>query len=101
MAVISIGDLTSEAVPKLAQSFKEVPGVESVAFNLELQVASEVDAAYQVAVGVQGGIAASLMRIAERASARGDSVTIRGAGALREIIQKEFRAEAERAIHSL
>jgi copper chaperone CopZ len=40
MAVISIGDLTSEAVPKLAQSFKEVPGVESVAFNLELQVAS-------------------------------------------------------------
>jgi hypothetical protein len=36
----SIGDLTSEAVPKLAQSFKEVPGVESVAFNLELQVAS-------------------------------------------------------------
>ncbi len=40
MAVISIGDLTSEAVPKLTQSFKEVPGVESVAFNLELQVAS-------------------------------------------------------------
>ena len=34
MAVISIGDLTSEAIPKLAQSFKEVPGVESVAFNL-------------------------------------------------------------------
>ena len=56
---------------------------------------AEVDAAYQVAVGVQGGIAASLMRIAERASARGDSGTIRGAGALREIIQKEFRAEAE------
>lgn len=40
MAVISIGDLTSEAVPKLAQSFREVPGVGSVAFNLELQVAS-------------------------------------------------------------
>ncbi len=40
MAVISIGDLTSEAVPKLAQSFREVPGVESVAFNLELQAAS-------------------------------------------------------------
>ena len=40
MAVISIGDLTSEAVPKLAQSFREIPGVESVAFNLELQVAS-------------------------------------------------------------
>ncbi|MDO8700565.1 MAG: thiamine pyrophosphate-dependent enzyme, partial [Deltaproteobacteria bacterium] len=56
---------------------------------------AEVDAAYQVAVGVQGGIAASLMRIAERASARGDSGTIRGAGALREIIQKEFRAEAD------
>ncbi len=56
---------------------------------------AEVDAAYQVAVGVQGGIAASLMRIAERASARGDSSTIRGAGALREIIQNEFRAEAE------
>lgn len=56
---------------------------------------AEVDAAYQVAVGVQGGIAASLMRIAERASARGDCGTIRGAGALREIIQNEFRAEAE------
>jgi len=56
---------------------------------------AEVDAAYQVAVGVQGGIAASLMRIAERASARGDSGTIRGAGALREIIQNEFCAEAE------
>jgi acetolactate synthase-1/2/3 large subunit len=56
---------------------------------------AEVDAAYQVAVGVQGGIAASLMRIAERASARGDSGTIRGTGALREIIQNEFRAEAE------
>ena len=40
MAVISLGDLTSEAVLKLAQSFKEVPRVESVAFNLELQVAS-------------------------------------------------------------
>jgi acetolactate synthase I/II/III large subunit len=35
------------------------------------------------------------MRIAKRASARGDSGTIRDAGALREIIQKEFRAEAE------
>jgi acetolactate synthase-1/2/3 large subunit len=56
---------------------------------------AEVDAAYQVAVGVQGGIAASLMRIAERASARGDSGTIQGTGALREIIQNEFRAEAE------
>jgi len=56
---------------------------------------AEVDAAYQVAVGVQGGIAESLMQIAKRASARGDSGTIRGANALREIIQKEFRAEAE------
>jgi acetolactate synthase I/II/III large subunit len=56
---------------------------------------AEVDAAYQVAMGVQGAIAESLMRIAKRASARGDSGTIRDAGALREIIQKEFRAEAE------
>jgi acetolactate synthase-1/2/3 large subunit len=56
---------------------------------------AEVDAAYQVAVGVQGSIAESLLRIAERSSARGDSGTIWGAGALREIIQKEFRAEAE------
>jgi acetolactate synthase-1/2/3 large subunit len=56
---------------------------------------AEVDAAYQVPVGVQGGIAASLMRIAERASARGDSGTIQGTGALREIIQNELRAEAE------
>jgi acetolactate synthase-1/2/3 large subunit len=56
---------------------------------------AEVDAAYQVAVGVQGRIAESLMRIAKRASARGDSGTIRGANALREVIQKEFRAEAE------
>jgi acetolactate synthase-1/2/3 large subunit len=56
---------------------------------------AEVDAAYQVAVGVQGGIAESLMRIAKRASARGDSGTIRNAEALRQIIQKEFRAEAE------
>ena len=37
---------------------------------------AEVDAAYQVAVGVQGGIAASLMRIAERASARQELVPI-------------------------
>jgi acetolactate synthase I/II/III large subunit len=56
---------------------------------------AEVDAAYQVAVGVQGAIAESLARIAEQTSARADSGTIRGAGALREIIQKEFRAEAE------
>jgi acetolactate synthase-1/2/3 large subunit len=56
---------------------------------------AEVDAAYQVAVGVQGAIAESLTRIAKRTSARADSGTIRGAGALREIIQKEFRAETE------
>jgi acetolactate synthase-1/2/3 large subunit len=56
---------------------------------------AEVDAAYQVAVGVQGQIAESLTRIAQRASARADSGSSRGAGALKEIIQKEFRAEAE------
>jgi acetolactate synthase-1/2/3 large subunit len=46
-------------------------------------------------VGVQGAIGESLARIAEQTSARADSGKIRGAGALREIIQKEFRAEAE------
>ena len=56
---------------------------------------AEVDGAYQVAVGVQGAIAESLTKIAERTSARGDCGTIRGASELREIIQKEFRAEAE------
>ena len=56
---------------------------------------AEVDAAYQVSVGVQGAIAESLARIVEQTSARADSGKIRGAGALREIIQKEFRAEAE------
>jgi acetolactate synthase-1/2/3 large subunit len=56
---------------------------------------AEVDDSYQVAVGVQGAIAESLARIAARASARGDSRAIGGAGALKEIIQKEFRAEAE------
>ena len=56
---------------------------------------AEVDAAYQVAVGVQGAIAESLTRIAKRTSARADTGAIRGASALREIIQKEFRAEAE------
>ncbi|MDZ4342737.1 MAG: hypothetical protein U1E51_09925 [Candidatus Binatia bacterium] len=40
MAVISIGDLTSEAVPKLAQSFREILRFESAAFNLDLKVAS-------------------------------------------------------------
>ena len=56
---------------------------------------AEVDGAYQVAVGIQGAIAESLTKITERASARGDLGTIRGASELREIIQKEFRAEAE------
>ena len=56
---------------------------------------AEVDAAYQVAVGVQGGITESLMRIAERTSPRGDSGKVRGAAALREIIQREFHAESE------
>jgi acetolactate synthase-1/2/3 large subunit len=56
---------------------------------------AEVDAAYQVAVGVQGAIAESLSRIAGRASARADNGVSRNAGALREIIQKEFCAEAE------
>jgi acetolactate synthase I/II/III large subunit len=55
---------------------------------------AEVDAAYQVSVGVQGAIGESLARIVEQTSARADSGKIRG-GALREIIQKEFRAEAE------
>jgi acetolactate synthase-1/2/3 large subunit len=56
---------------------------------------AEVDAEYQVAVGVQGSIAESLTRIANRAASRGDARAIRGAGELKEIIQKEFRAEAE------
>jgi acetolactate synthase I/II/III large subunit len=56
---------------------------------------AEVDAAYQVAVGVQGRIAESLTRISERTSARADSGFSRGGGALREIIQNELRAEAE------
>jgi len=56
---------------------------------------AEVDAAYQVAVGVQGAIAESLARITERTSARDNSGLFRGGGALKEIIQKEFRAESE------
>ncbi|HEY2918697.1 MAG TPA: acetolactate synthase large subunit [Candidatus Binatia bacterium] len=56
---------------------------------------AEVDAAYQVAVGVQGAIAESLARITERTSARDNSSLFRGGGALKEIIQKEFRAESE------
>jgi len=56
---------------------------------------AEVDAAYQVAVGVQGAIGESLARIAEITPARGESSLVGAAGALREIIQKEFRREAE------
>jgi copper chaperone CopZ len=39
-AIISIEDLTSEAIPTLTQALKEVPGVESVDFNLERKVAA-------------------------------------------------------------
>ena len=46
---------------------------------------AEVDAAYQVAVGVQGGIAGSLLRIAARASARGDSGT-----SARRILERDY-----------
>jgi acetolactate synthase-1/2/3 large subunit len=56
---------------------------------------AEVDAAYQVAVGVQGAITESLTQIAGRASARGDSGKTRTTGALKEIIKKEFRAELD------
>jgi acetolactate synthase-1/2/3 large subunit len=56
---------------------------------------AEVDAAYQVAVGVQGDIATALRRIAERAAARGESTSGGRARALRETIQDEFRAGAE------
>lgn len=38
-AVISIQDLTSEAVPTLSQALKAVPGVYSVDFSLERSVA--------------------------------------------------------------
>src|SRR5437899_2601773 len=38
---------------------------------------AEVDAAYQVAVGVQGGIAESLLRIAKRAPVRGEPGAVR------------------------
>ena len=57
---------------------------------------AEVDAAYQVAVGVQGTIAASLARLTERALARGAARATRpAAAALRDLIQNHFRAEAE------
>lgn len=38
-AVISIQDLTSEAMPKLSQALKAVPGVQSIDFSLERSVA--------------------------------------------------------------
>ncbi|MFQ5902641.1 MAG: heavy-metal-associated domain-containing protein [Candidatus Binatia bacterium] len=38
-AIISIEDLTSEAIPKISQALKAVPGVESVDFSLERKVA--------------------------------------------------------------
>ncbi len=38
-AIISIQDLTTEAIPTLSQAFKAVPGVQSVDFSLERSVA--------------------------------------------------------------
>ena len=38
-AIISIQDLSSEALPTLTQALKAVPGVESVDFSLERSVA--------------------------------------------------------------
>ena len=38
-AIISIQDLTAEAIPTLSQAFKAVPGVQSVDFSLERSVA--------------------------------------------------------------
>ena len=38
-AIISIQDLTSDAIPTLTQALKAVPGVESVDFSLERGVA--------------------------------------------------------------
>ena len=56
---------------------------------------AEVDAAYQVAVGVQGAIATSLVRIAARASARADAGGIKRASVLRDVIRRELHAESE------
>jgi copper chaperone CopZ len=39
-AIISIDDLTSEAIPILREALKAVAGVESVDFNLERKVAA-------------------------------------------------------------
>jgi copper chaperone CopZ len=38
-AIISIGDLASEDLPKLKQTFQSIPGVENVDFSLERSVA--------------------------------------------------------------
>jgi copper chaperone CopZ len=38
-AIISIQDLTSEAIPTLSEAFKAVPGVQGVDFSLERSVA--------------------------------------------------------------
>ena len=38
-AVISIQDLTTEAIPPLRQALKAVPGVQNVEFSLERSVA--------------------------------------------------------------
>ena len=38
--IISISDLTPEAIPILSQALKDVPGVETVDFNLERKVAA-------------------------------------------------------------
>lgn len=38
-AIISIQELTSEALPTLSQALKSVPGVQSVDFSLERSVA--------------------------------------------------------------
>lgn len=58
---------------------------------------AEVDARYQVAVGVQGAISASLERIAQRAAARAESRRNRDATApaLREIIRRELSQGAD------
>jgi len=52
---------------------------------------AEVDAAYQVAVGVQGAIAESLARITERTSARDHSGLFRAVGALKKLFKKNSR----------
>jgi acetolactate synthase-1/2/3 large subunit len=55
---------------------------------------AEVDACYEVAVGVQGGIRESLTQLAARTRARGASAPAPGALRLRDAIQQEFAEEA-------